>query len=90
MWYVVIHNSEPASNIEATERLLKILESTYVKSNLYKVDAAEFQIDKDQYKKLLIILTEFYDLLYGTLGKWDTTTVDSEAKPISKLFNDRY
>ena len=32
-----MHTSEPYSTIEATERLVKILNSTYVKSNLEQV-----------------------------------------------------
>ena len=32
-----MHTAEPVSTIESTERLVKILNSTYVKSNLEQV-----------------------------------------------------
>ena len=54
---VIVQTAEPYSTREATERVLKMLNSTYVKADLDKVDAAAVQIDKYQRKTLLLLLT---------------------------------
>ena len=59
MQEVVVQTSELPSNREATERAVKILNSTYENSDLDKVAMAVVHIYKYQWKKLLILLTEF-------------------------------
>ena len=72
--------SEPDSTREATERVFKILNNTYAKSDLDNVAASVVQIYKNQCKKLSSLLKEVEDLFDGTLVKWDTTPVDLEVK----------
>ena len=52
MWEVVIQAAEPASTREATDRVVKIIHSTYAKDDLDKISEAEFQLDKDKRKQL--------------------------------------
>ena len=54
---VVMHTEEQASTKEATEIVVKTLDSTYEKSVLDKVAAAEVHLNKNQHKKLLSPLT---------------------------------
>ena len=51
-----MHTEEPASTIEATDVAVKIINSTYTKSNLDKVSEAAFPLDKGQHKKLSSLL----------------------------------
>ena len=54
---VGIHPAEPFFTREATERVVKMIYSTYAKSNLYKVASASVKLDGDKVKKLLNLLT---------------------------------
>ena len=47
MCEVVIQNAEPASTREATDILVKILDSTYVKANLKQVSANATQLNAE-------------------------------------------
>ena len=49
---VVIQTTEPASTREDTYILVKIPDSNYVNSDLYKVDAAVVHLDIDQRKNI--------------------------------------
>ena len=75
--------TEPASTRECTERMVKILDSTYAKADLEQVVNASQLNDEERLKK-------FQDLFYGTLGDWSTEPVDLELKPYFKPFNIRY
>ena len=86
----VMQTSELYSTIEATQIVVKILESTCETADLDKVDAAAFQLDKNQRKNVLCFLTEFEDLFEETLVKWDANPIDLELNRISKPFNARY
>ena len=66
---MVIHTKEPASTIESTYIVVKILNSAYEKAYLDKVAVAEIRLDKYQPKNLLSLLTEFEYLFDVTLGK---------------------
>ena len=87
---VFIQTAEPYSTIEGTQRGVKIINSNYTKYEFDKISAEAVQIDKDQPKNVLSLLTEFEELFDRNLGKWDTTPINLEAKPRSKLFNVRY
>ena len=62
---VVILTAEPDSTREANQIVVKILDSTYEKSDYGKVSVALVQIDK--LKNVLILLSQFGDLFDKTL-----------------------
>ena len=64
--------AEPIASKEATERIVRILDSKYEKADLDQVAADAEDLDEHQQKKLLSLLKDFKDLLDGTLGKWNT------------------
>ena len=58
-----MQTEEPVSTREYTERLVKILDSTYVKSNLKQVANSATQLNSEEKNQLLRILEYFDDLL---------------------------
>ena len=87
---VVMRTAEPDSTHEATEQMVKTLDSNYAKADLKQVADNATKINAEERTQLLSILDEFYDLFDGTLGDWATEPVKLELKPDSKLFNSRY
>ena len=85
-----MQTTEPASTVEYTEIFIKTFEIAYANSDLDKVAVTKIQLDKNQCKKLMSLLTGFEDFLYGTFGKWDNNTIGLELKPKYKLFNAIY
>ena len=67
-----MQTAEPVSTREATDRSVKILDSTYVKANLTQVSNNTTQTNAEERTQILIILQYFEDLFDGTLGDWDT------------------
>ena len=86
---VVLHNIEPASIREDTERIVKILDSTFSKTDLEQVFNYS-QLNAEEINLLLGLLKYFGDFFYGTLGNWATEPVDLELNPYYKPFNSRY
>ena len=89
---VVMQTAEPASTIEATDRMVKILDSTYVnvKADLNQLSDNATQLNAEERTQLLSLLEDFEDLFGVTLGDWATEPVNLELKPGSKPFNSRY
>ena len=54
---------EPVSTREATERLVKIIDSTYVKDDLEQVAANATQLNAEEINELIKILQYFGELL---------------------------
>ena len=69
--------------------MVKILNSTYEKSDLDKVAEAVVHLDKDL-KKVIKCSNRIWGVVYGTLVKRDTTPVYLEVKTGSKPFNYGY
>ena len=86
---VATQTAEPASMREATERMAKILDSTYAKATLEQVVKSS-QLNAEERTLLLSLLKDFEDFFYGTIGNWATEPVDLELKPDPKPFNSRY
>ena len=62
-----------------------IIDDKYENSNLNEVMNKQFQhLNTKERYKLLNILNKFKDLVYGTLGTWNTTPVGLELKDDSK------
>ena len=74
---------EQSSTQEATEWVVQILNSTYVKSDLKWVVNNATPINVEERNLLLSLLENFRDLFEYTLEDWDT-------EPGSKPFNRRY
>ena len=83
-------NAEPSSTQEATEKMLKILDSTYTKADLNQVADNASQMNAEERTLLLSLLEDFEKCFGGTLGDWATEPVNLELKPYSKPFNSRY
>ena len=64
---------------EATERVVKILDSKYEKANLNNIVEGARNLDKDQKQMLLKLLKQYKTLFNGTLGRWITTPVNIEV-----------
>ena len=69
----ILRSIEPKSTKEATERVVKILDSKYEKANLYEIVANAKNLDEDQKQMLLKLLKQYKTLFDGTLGRWNTT-----------------
>jgi hypothetical protein len=82
--------AEPIATQEATEQIVRILNSKYEKTDLDQVAAGAEELDEHQQKKLLSLLKDFEDLFDGTLGKWNTDPIDIETKPDHKPSSARY
>ena len=87
---VVIGTVETSSTREATEILVKILHSTYVKSDLKQVVNNSTQLNSEERTQLIRLLKDFEDLFDGTPGEWDTVPVDLEINTDSKKINSKY
>ena len=69
---VVIQTVEPASTQEATEWMVKILNSTYAKADLEQVVSNAIQKNGEERTLLLLLLKDFEYLFDGNLGNWVT------------------
>ena len=87
---VVMQNLEPAYTREATEKLVKILYSTYAKADLSQVAANPTQLNSEEGTELLKLLEYLEYLFDDTLGDWNTEPVDLERNPGYKIFDSKY
>ena len=71
-----MQTTEPVSTREATDRLVKILESTYEKEYLKQVSDKATQMIAEEITELIRLLKYFEDVFDGTLGYWDIDPVD--------------
>ena len=69
---------------------MKILDVIYAKADLEQVAYNATHINAEDIAQLLRILRDFGDLFDGTLGDWDTETVDLNLKTNYKPFNFKY
>ena len=90
MFEVAIQTAEPDSNREANERLVKILDSTYAKADLEQLVANSTQLNDGDRTQLIILLKDSEYLFGGTLGAWDTESVNLELNPDYKPFFCKY
>jgi hypothetical protein len=87
---VIQRSHEPIATQEATERMVKILDSNYKKADLAKVVAGTTHLDKGQREKLYRLLKEYEDLFDGSLGTWQTAPVDFELKEDAEPHSQRH
>ena len=65
---MLMQNAKPISTRESTERLVKILDSTYTKSDIEQVADNSTHLNAEERNQLLRLLQGFDDLVDGTLG----------------------
>ena len=65
---VVMQTAEPASTWEATEQMVKILNSTYAKADIEQVFSNTSHLNAEERTLLLSLIEDFEDLFDGTLG----------------------
>ena len=82
-----MQTKEPDSRREATERLVKILDSTYAKTELKQVYDDATHMNAEERTQLLRLHKYFEEFLNGSLVYWETQPADLELKPGSKPFN---
>ena len=63
-----MQTEEQASTIEATEILVKILDSNYVKADLKQVDNNATQMNTEERTQILRLIKYFGELFDDTLG----------------------
>ena len=85
---IMLH--EPQSTLDATNRVVGILDAKYEKADLRSVvDKHCKHLPLHDRNKLLDLLKEFEDLFDGTLGEWNTEPVHLELKEGAKPFHGR-
>ena len=70
--------------------LVKILDSTYAKSDPEQVAANATQMKSEEISQRLSLLEYFKEIFGGTLWDWYTEPVDPELKTYYKPFNCKY
>ena len=64
---MVMQTAKPVYNREYTERLVKILYSTYTESYIEQVSSNETQMNYGEITQLLRLFKDFEDLFDGTI-----------------------
>ena len=83
------NQKEPTSTLEATNRVVRILDANYKKANLQEVVNTCSHLSTNEQTMLLELLTEYEPLFDGTLGAWKTTPVSFELKEGAKPYHGR-
>ena len=68
----ILYSVEVSSTKEATDRVVKILDSNYEKADLNKIVEDADNLDPKQKQMLLKSLEQFGALFDGTLRRWNT------------------
>ena len=80
--------NEPIITQEATDRMIRILDSHYEKANLREIAKGAKHLNQPQKDKLYKLLVKYESLFDGTLGVWEGEPIDFElidgAKPHSQ------
>ena len=75
---VVMQTAGPASTLEATDRLVKILDVNYANADLNQGTDNATYLNAEERTQLLILVEYLKDLFDGTLVYWATKPVDFE------------
>ena len=75
---IIREMQEPIVTKEATERMVKILDSNYKKANLKTVVQGARHLNKKERELLYQLLMKYEKIFDGTLGEWKTDPVDFE------------
>ena len=77
---IIQEMQEPVITKEATDRMIKILDSKYDKANLKCVVDGAKHLSEIQKQQLYKLLTKYQEVFDGTLGEWKTTPVQFELR----------
>ena len=80
---------EPQSTLEATKRLIQILDTKYEKADLRAITENCTHLSDPEKQSLLELLQEFEELFDGTLGDWDGEPVSLQLKEGAKPYHGR-
>ena len=87
---VEMQTAGTVSNSEATERLVKILGSTYKNAYLEQVDNNTTHMNSQERTQLLTLLKYFKELCYCTLGERNKYPIEFDFNPNYKPFKCKY
>ena len=87
---VDMQTAESAFTREATERLVRILDSTYKRANRQHATHDATHLNADERTQSLRLLEYFQELFDVAIGYWDTEPVDLQLKPYYEQFYDKY
>ena len=73
-------SEEPVATKQATNRIVKILDSNYSKANLAEIVRKTNHLTKREQEMLYELLKKYEDIFDGTLGQWRTEPVTFELK----------
>ena len=73
---IILRLNEPKSTRDSTQRVIKILDSKYEKADLDQIVKSLTNLNKIQKSMLLKLLRKYEALFDGTLGRWNTTSVN--------------
>ena len=84
-------SKEPQSTLEATKRLIEILDAKYEKANLRAITKEDClnHLSATEKEQLLKLLQEFEELFDGTLGDWDCNLVSLQLKERAQPYHGR-
>ena len=83
------NTKEPQSTLEATKRLIQILDAKYEKANLRTITENCTHLSDPDKQKLLELLQGFEELFDGTLGDWDCEPVSLQLREGAKPYHGR-
>ena len=83
------NTKEPQSTLEATKRLIQILDAKYEKVDLRAMTANCTHLSDPDKQKLLVLLQEFEELFDGTLGECNCEPVSLQLREGAKPYHGR-
>ena len=87
---IIQSSNEPLVTEQATQRMIKILDSNYRKANLKAVAAGAKHLTQPERDKLYHLLLKYEHIFDGILGAWQTEPVDFELKEGSTPHSQRH
>ena len=75
---IILGSKEPLVTQEATDQMIKILDSNYHKADLKEIVSSAKHLNEKERSLLYKLLIKFEDVFDGTLGEWRTEPVDFE------------
>ncbi len=84
-------SKEPQSTLEATKRLIEILDAKYKKADLRAITEQDClnHLSVTEKEKLLNLQQEFEELFDGTLGDWDCNPASLQLKEGAQPYHGR-
>ena len=87
---IIQESSEPIVTQQATDKIIKILDSKYEKANLRVIVDGAKHLTSTEREKLYKLLIKYQDIFDGSLGAWKTDDVNFELKDGATPCSQRY